>query len=96
MVSDSGIASCVDARTGKVHWKERVGGNYSASPVYADGKIYLQSEEGKGVVLKPGKLFQVLAENELEERSLASYAIADGRLLIRTEGHLYAIADPPQ
>ena len=91
MVSDAGIASCVDARTGKVHWQERVGGNYSASPVYADGKIYLQSEEGKGVVLKASKEFQKLAENALEEKSLASYALDDRTIYIRTAEHLYRI-----
>jgi outer membrane protein assembly factor BamB len=91
MVSDAGIASCVDARTGKVHWQERVGGNYSASPVYADGKIYLQSEEGKGVVLKAGKQFLKLAENPLEEKSLASYAVGDDALFIRTAEHVYRI-----
>ncbi|PYJ06876.1 MAG: serine/threonine protein kinase [Verrucomicrobia bacterium] len=91
IVSDAGVASCVDARTGKVHWQERVGGNYSASPVYADGKIYLQSEEGKGVVLKAGKEFHKLAENSLEEKSLASYAVGDGTLYIRTAEHLYCI-----
>jgi outer membrane protein assembly factor BamB len=91
MVSDAGIASCVDALTGKVHWQERVGGNYSASPVYADGKIYLQSEEGKGVVLKAGKEFQKLAENALDEKTLASYALDDRSLYIRTAEHLYRI-----
>ena len=91
MVSDAGIASCVDARTGKVHWQERVGGNYSASPVYGDGKIYFQSEEGKGVVLKSGKDFLKLAENQLEEKTLASYAIGDGELFIRTAENLYCI-----
>jgi hypothetical protein len=91
MVSDAGIATCVEAGTGKVHWSERVGGNYSASPVYADGKIYLQSEEGKGVVLKPGKEFRKIAENSLEEKSLASYAVGDGTLYIRTAEHLYCI-----
>jgi outer membrane protein assembly factor BamB len=91
MVSDAGIASCIDARSGKVHWQERVGGNYSASPVYADGKIYLQSEEGKGVVLKAGKEFRKLAENALEEKTLASYAVGDGTLFIRTAEHLYCL-----
>jgi len=94
MVSDAGIASCVDARTGNVHWQERVGGNYSASPVYADGKIYLQSEEGKGVVLKTGKEFQKIAENPLDEKTLASYAVADGTLYIRSAEHLYCIKKP--
>ena len=91
MVSDAGIASCVDARTGKAHWQERIGGNYSASPVYADGKIYFQSEEGKGVVLKAGKEFQKLAENALEEKSLASYALDDRSIYIRTAENLYRI-----
>ena len=91
MVSDGGIASCVDALTGKVHWQERVGGNYSASPVYGDGKIYLQSEEGKGVVLKAAKDFLKLAENSLEEKTLASCAIGDSDLFIRTAEHLYRI-----
>lgn len=90
-VSDLGVASCVDAKTGQVHWSERIGGNYSASPVFADGKIYCQSEEGAGVVLKAGKKFQKLAENPLGERSLASYAIADGALFIRGAEHLFRI-----
>jgi outer membrane protein assembly factor BamB len=91
MVSDGGIATCVDAKTGAIHWQERVGGNYSASPVFADGKIYLQNEQGTGVVLKAGKTFEKLASNPLEERALASYAIADEALFIRTEQHLYRI-----
>jgi outer membrane protein assembly factor BamB len=93
MVSDGGIASCVDARTGKTHWQERVGGNFSASPLFAGNRIYLQSEEGVGTVLQPGKTFRVLATNSLEERSLASYAAADRSLFIRTAGHLYRIQE---
>jgi len=91
MVSDAGIASCVDARTGKVHWQERVGGNYSASPIYADGRIYFQNEEGIGVVVRASKEFHKLASNPLGERSLASCAAGDGALFIRTEQHLYKI-----
>jgi outer membrane protein assembly factor BamB len=93
LVSDSGIASCVDARTGKVYWQERIGGNYSASPLYANGKIYCQSEEGTGVVLQAGKRFQVLARNPMGERTLASYAVCDGAFFIRTEKHLFRIQD---
>lgn len=91
MVSDGGIASCVDAKTGKVHWQERVGGNYSASPLYADGKVYFQNEEGIGVVVKAGREFQKLASNDLGERTLASYAADDDTFFIRTEQHLYKI-----
>jgi outer membrane protein assembly factor BamB len=93
MVSDGGIASCVDAKTGRVHWQERIGGNYSASPVHAHGRIYFQNEAGTGVVVKAGKTFEKLASNELGEKTLASYAVGDGALFIRTERHLYKIAE---
>jgi len=91
MVSDRGVASCVDAKTGEPHWQERVGGNYSASPVWADGKVYLQSEEGTGIVLSAAKSFEKLAENPLNERSLASLAVGDGAIFLRTEKGLYRI-----
>ena len=95
MVSDAGIGSCVDAKTGNVHWQERLGGNYSASPIFADGRIYFQNEEGVGVVIKPGKTFQKLAENPLGERTLASYAVDDGALFIRTQENLFRIKATP-
>lgn len=90
-VSDSGIMTCADAKIGTVHWQERVGGNYSASPVFADGKIYVQNEEGLGTVMKPGKTFEVLAKNDLKERTLASYAVGEKSLFIRTAHRLYRI-----
>lgn len=90
-VSDGGVASCFDARTGEVHWQQRLSGSYSASPLFADGKLYFQSEQGTGVVLQAGKEFKVLAKNALDERSLASPAAADGALFIRTETRLYRI-----
>jgi outer membrane protein assembly factor BamB len=93
-VSDAGIMTCADARTGKVHWQERLGGNYSASPFFADGKIYAQSEEGVGTVLKPGKTFEVIAKNDLKERSLASCAVDEGVIYIRTAKHLFRIQQP--
>ena len=91
VVSDAGIASCLDAKTGAVHWSERVAGNYSASPLLGDGRIYLQNETGTGVVLKPGKTFEKLSENPLGEKTLASYAVTDGALFIRSEQHLFRI-----
>ena len=90
-VSDSGTATCADARTGKVHWNERLGGDFSASPVYADGRLYFQNETGTGFVVKPGTTFEVLARNELGDRTLASYAVADGTLYIRGAEQLYRI-----
>jgi outer membrane protein assembly factor BamB len=90
-VSDAGIATCADAKTGHVHWNERLGGGFSASPVFADGRIYFQNEEGVGYVLKAGKTFEQLAKNELGERTLASYAVDDGAIFIRGADHLFRI-----
>jgi len=77
--------------TGNVHWSERLGGDFSASPVAAEGRIYFQNEIGTGFVIKAGPIFQLLSKNELGERSLASYAVADGTLFIRTDGHLWKV-----
>jgi outer membrane protein assembly factor BamB len=95
MVSDKGIATCLEARTGREVWQERLGGNYSASPLYADGKIFLQSEEGPAIILQPGRVFHKLAQTGFAERTLASYAVDDEALLIRTQEHLYRVAAAP-
>jgi outer membrane protein assembly factor BamB len=91
LVSDHGIASCLDARTGRVHWEQRLGGNHSASPVAAGGHVYFLSEEGVGTVIKTGKRFERVARNALGEQTLASPAAADGALFLRAEKHLYRI-----
>ncbi len=92
MVSDNGIASCLDALTGEVHWSKRLPGkDYSASPIGAGGKIYFLSEDGVGTIVKAGKTFEQIAKNELGERTLASYAVGDGALFIRSARHLYRI-----
>lgn len=91
-VADNGIATCADARTGKVHWSERLEGEFSASPVSAEGRVYFQNEEGVGFVVRASTSFELLSENDLGERSLASYAVTDGALFIRTEKHLWKIA----
>jgi outer membrane protein assembly factor BamB len=93
-ISDNGVASCLKARTGQVYWQERLGGSYSASPLFAGGKVYFQSEQGTGVVLQAGKEFKLLSKNPLDERSLASAAVADGALFLRTETRLYRIGTP--
>ena len=90
-VSDAGVATCADAKTGRVHWNERLGGGFSASPVFADGRIYFQNEEGAGYVLKAGKTFELLAKNELGERTLASYAVDDGTIFIRSAQNLFRV-----
>jgi len=90
-ITDNGIATCVDAKTGKVNWRARVGGNHSASPIYADGRIYFLSEEGESVVIAAGPQLKHLATNQIEGRTLASMAVASGSIFIRSETHLYRI-----
>lgn len=89
MVSDQGIVSCMDAKSGSVYWQERVSRPTSASPIYADGRIYIQDELGSGYVLKPGHQLELLAKNDLGEKSLASPAVWGNKLLIRTQGALW-------
>jgi outer membrane protein assembly factor BamB len=90
-VSDAGIASCVDALTGAVHWSERLAGNYSASPIAAGDRVYFLNETGVTSVVKAAQKFELLATNELGERTLASPAPADGALFIRGETHLFKL-----
>ena len=93
MVNDGGIASCVDAKTGTELWRARINGNFSASPIYADGRIYFLSEEGLTVVIGPGKKFQALATNQLDGETLASMAVSGGSIFIRSRTHLYRLSN---
>jgi outer membrane protein assembly factor BamB len=93
VITDNGIATCLDAITGKEHWKARVGGNHSASPIYADERIYFLSEEGESVVIAPGKVFKVLAKNELDGQMLASMAVSGGSIFVRSRTHLYRLSN---
>jgi outer membrane protein assembly factor BamB len=92
VVSDNGIATCVDAKTGATHWQVRLGGNHSASPLYADGRIYFLSEEGESVVIAPGKEFKLLAKNQLDGATLASMAVSNGSIFVRSQTHLYRLS----
>ena len=73
-----------------------VDGGYSASPIWADGRIYFFSEEGKTTVIEAGRRFKVLAENELESGFMASPAVAGRALFLRTRTHLYRIEEPAE
>ncbi len=90
-IADNGVASCIDAETGHIVWQERLGGNYSASPVSAEGRIYLLSDEGETVVMEAGPTPKILARNPLGEKTQASMAISQGQIFIRTVSHLYCI-----
>lgn len=94
IISNKSVITCLDAKTGEVVWSGRVGGNFMASPVHADGKIYVTSSQGKTSVIKHGRTFQELAENELDEGTLATPAFAADAIFLRTETHLYRIQAP--
>ncbi|MCE9564157.1 MAG: PQQ-binding-like beta-propeller repeat protein [Planctomycetes bacterium] len=95
MVSDNAIASCLEATTGKVLWSERLDGEFSSSPVLANGNLYCSNQQGKTFVLSAGKTFNAVAENRLGEGKdagvMASPAIAGDVLFLRTKTHLYAL-----
>ena len=91
MAADVGVVTCIEAKTGERVWQERLEGVFTASPVAADGKIYLVSESGETIVLRPGRKVDVIARNTLDGRLLASPAISRGRLFLRTDDTLIAI-----
>ena len=93
-VSDDGIASCVNAVTGERYWMERLGGNFSASPVYANGHILLLDENGHATWIKPARTFETVAKCEVPGRTLATPAFANGSMYLRTDEFLYRIATP--
>jgi outer membrane protein assembly factor BamB len=91
LISDKGIATCLDAHTGKLHWTERLPGNYAASPLLADGKIYISSREGETAVFAPGRTFRRLGNGKLDGSILASPVAVDSALYVRTDMALYRI-----
>jgi outer membrane protein assembly factor BamB len=91
MANENGVLRTVDPGSGETVWEERAAGNFSASPVGADGKVYFLNEEGETWVVEAGRTYQLLAKNALGERTLASPAISRGRIYIRSDRHLFAI-----
>jgi hypothetical protein len=94
VVNEKGIASCIDAKTGKAVWTERLGGkNYWSSPIYASGRVYFFDKEGTGNVIAAGREFKKLATNKLADGYWASPAVSGNALFVRTRTHLYRIED---
>jgi outer membrane protein assembly factor BamB len=91
VINDAGIASCLDAKSGENLWSERLGGNFSSSPIYSDGKLYVGNEEGKFFVFAADRKFELLAENEFDDGFMASPAVADSAMFLRSKSHLYRI-----
>ena len=92
---DRGVVTCIDGATGKVHWRERVGGNFHSSPVRVGDRIFGISLDGEVIVLAASKEYKLIARNELGEPVTATPAVADGRLLIRTEQSLICLGGKP-
>ena len=90
-VKESGSATCRDPKTGDVIWEQKLEGKYSASPVFAAGKIYFLSEDGKTTIVEAGKSFKKVAENDVGETCQASPAFSDGQIFLRTDKHLFCI-----
>jgi outer membrane protein assembly factor BamB len=91
MMGNRGALTCLEAETGKSVWRERLGGNYIASPIQVGDRIYCFSITGKAAVISAGRTFEKLAENELAEGCMASPAVVDDALILRTKTHLYRI-----
>ena len=93
MVNDGGIVGAVEAKTGELVWRGRVDGTYSASPLFANGRLYLFNEDGKTTVLEAGRELKVLAENFLEDGFMSSPAVDGRALYLRTRTHVYRIEE---
>ncbi|MEW6207112.1 MAG: PQQ-binding-like beta-propeller repeat protein [Acidobacteriota bacterium] len=94
--SNNGVLACYNARTGELIYEQRIagrGGSYSASPVAADGRLYLTSEDGEIFVVRAGPKYELLATNKMGEVLMATPAISDGMIIVRGRNHLFAIAD---
>ena len=93
-VSSLGVLTCLDAKSGRLRWQERLGGNFAASPISADGKLYFTSQEGATTVLEPGPQYNQLSRNQLIGQTMASPAIAGEAILVRADRMLYCVGQP--
>ena len=105
MVSDDGIVNCIDAATGDGVWQERIGGAFAASPIYgagtrhqgnqpgAESRIYFCDQDGQTTIVKPGREYEELAKNTLDDGCMASPAVDGRALFLRTKTHLYRVED---
>jgi len=91
MVHDRGVATCLDAHNGKPLWQKRLGGDFTASPLHSEGHIYFCNQDGRTFVVAAADEFQLLATNTLDAGCMASPAVYDQALFLRTETHLYRI-----
>lgn len=93
MAADNGIVGCVEVTTGKEIWRERLKGQFTASPLYAEGRVYFFSEHGETFVLKAAPRFEIIAESKLADGMMASPAVSGKALFLRTKTHLYRVGE---
>jgi outer membrane protein assembly factor BamB len=86
------VLVCHDGKTGEVHYRQRLEGEFNSSPVAGGGYVYVSNIEGKTYVVKAGRTFELAGSNDLGERISASPAISGDWLFYRTDSHLYCIA----
>jgi outer membrane protein assembly factor BamB len=91
MVADNGTATCFEGKTGKQVWQERLGGEFTASPVLVGDRIYVTNEAGKTFVIKTGPKYELVAANDVDAPVLATLAVCGGQVFLRTDHHLYCI-----
>ncbi len=91
LIHDSGVASCVDAKSGKVQWSKRLGGSYSASPISAEGRVYYFGDNGSTTIVRASPEYEELAINHLDDGCMASAAVTGHALIVRTKTNLYRI-----
>lgn len=91
IITDNGILTCLNALTGEEHWQQRLKGNFASSPIYANNHIYCTNQTGRTTIFKPAKEYKEIATNELDTGTMASPAISENALYLRTKTHLYKI-----
>ncbi|MGC3970074.1 MAG: PQQ-binding-like beta-propeller repeat protein [Pirellulales bacterium] len=94
LISDKGILTVLDAVSGEELYTERIGGNFSASPLFADGKVFLFREDGLSYVMKPGRTYELTQENQLDGRIMATPAAIGRTMFLRTDTAIYRIERP--
>ena len=95
LLSNDGFITCLESATGTELWSERLGGNYMASPIYAGGRIYCLSVQGRVCVVKAGRAYELLATNNFDTGFMASPAVYGNALFLRSKTHLYRIEMAP-
>jgi outer membrane protein assembly factor BamB len=90
-VTDDGIATCRDGKTGELRWRERLGGGFKASPIVAESRVYFTNMEGLTTIIKAAEKYEMLAKNDLKDPCIASFAVSNGSIFIRGKHTLYCV-----